>query len=169
MSLSAPRSIARHSRRERPFRLGEQIASTISSPRVSHPAGRCCATVRMKRLPSDRAGLPANITPSLVICLSLLGQNLGQNPFCSFAKNGGIIRVFRCAEGTGRWIRTLGPALKETAAPTRAIWVSTYGCTGLQRSQSPEGPRVRIRPSSGEPSAAGGTGLRSLGPSPGPR
>jgi hypothetical protein len=32
-------------------RLTEQIASTIPSPRVSHPAGRCCATVRIKRLP----------------------------------------------------------------------------------------------------------------------
>jgi hypothetical protein len=46
---------------------------------------------------------------------------MGQNPFCSFAKNGGIPGVFGCAERTGRWIRTHGPIEKKRSGTTPVI------------------------------------------------
>jgi hypothetical protein len=69
-------------------RLAEQIVST-SSFAAGEPSGRTpLRDGANKPLPRIAPVYLQNITPSLVLCPSLLGQNLGQNPFCSLAKNG---------------------------------------------------------------------------------
>jgi hypothetical protein len=69
-------------------RLAEQIASKISFA-ASEPSGRTLLRDGAnKTTSSDRAGLSAKRRTILVLCPSLLGQNLGQNRFCSLAKNG---------------------------------------------------------------------------------
>jgi hypothetical protein len=68
-------------------RLAEQIASTIS-----FAAGESSGTTLLrdganKTTSSDRAGLPAKHTIPCPLSFPL-GQNPGQNPFCSLAENG---------------------------------------------------------------------------------
>lgn len=62
-------------------RLAEQIAPQFPSPRVSHPAGRCCATVRIKRLPRIAPVYLQHITRSLVLCPSLWDKTRDKTPF----------------------------------------------------------------------------------------
>jgi hypothetical protein len=66
-------------------RLAEQIASTISFA-ASEPSGRTLLGDGANKTTSSVAPVYLqNITPSLVLPL---GQNMGQNLFCSRAKNG---------------------------------------------------------------------------------
>jgi hypothetical protein len=62
-------------------RLAEQIASTISFAGSEPSGGTLLRDGANKTTSSDRAGLPANITPSLVLCPSIWDKTRDKTSF----------------------------------------------------------------------------------------